>query len=279
MFAMRQPAVAGQFYPLSPAALAREVARHLGEVRPRRALAVVAPHAGYAYSGPVAGATYAQVEVPASAVVLCPNHTGLGARRSLWPRGLWALPGGDVPVDEELAAELAERAGLTEDAAAHAAEHAVEVQLPFLRARNPSVAVVPICLARLSSLECVALGEALAEVVRQRGGEVLLVASTDMSHYLPADEARELDALAIERIEQVDPEGLYRVVQERSLSMCGFIPTAAVLAAARALGARRARLVRYGHSGEASQDFSSVVGYAGFLVPHPPSPSPLAGKG
>lgn len=269
MFEMRPPAVAGQFYPQGSEALAREVARHLGEVRPRRALAVIAPHAGYVYSGPIAGATYAQVEVPSSAVVLCPNHTGRGARRSLWPRGRWRLPGGDITVDEDLASELAARAGLAEDAAAHAEEHAVEVQLPFLRARNPSVAAVPICLSRLSSLECLALGEAMAQVIRGREGGVLLVASTDMSHYIPADQARELDALAIARVEQLDPEGLYRVVQEEDLSMCGFIPTAVVLAAARALGARRARLVRYGHSGEVSGDASRVVGYAGFVVEPP----------
>lgn len=270
MFATRQPAVAGQFYPQAPAVLAREVARHLGEVRPQRALGLVAPHAGYVYSGPIAGATYAQVEVPAKALVLCPNHTGRGARRALWPRGQWALPGGALSVDEALASELAEGAGLEEDAGAHAGEHAIEVQLPFLRARNPSVAIVPICLGRLTSLECVALGEAIAqvvrEVVRKRGSEVLLVASTDMSHYIPAEEARELDALAIGRVEQLDPEGLYRTVQERDLSMCGFIPTAVVLSAARSLGARRARLVRYGHSGQASGDFSSVVGYAGFVI-------------
>lgn len=266
MFAMRQPAVAGQFYPQAPAALAREVARHLGEVRPQRALGLVAPHAGYVYSGPIAGATYAQVEVPAKAFVLCPNHTGRGARRSLWPRGQWGLPGGALAVDEALASELAEGAGLEEDAGAHAGEHAIEVQLPFLRARNPSVAIVPICLGPLTSLECVALGEGIAQVVRKRGSEVLLVASTDMSHYIPAEEARELDTLAISRVEQLDPEGLYRTVQERDLSMCGFIPTAVVLSAARSLGARRARLVRYGHSGQASGDFSSVVGYAGFVI-------------
>jgi hypothetical protein len=266
MFAMRQPAVAGQFYPRDPEALAREVSRLLGVVREGPALAVVAPHAGYVYSGAIAGATFAQVTVPVSAIVLCPNHTGLGARRSLWPKGRWRLPGGDLEVDEGLAAALAQRAALVADPLAHESEHAVEVQLPFLRARNPSVKVVPLCLAAISSIECVALGEAIAEVVGARPGQVLLVASTDLSHYIPADEARALDGLALARIEAVDPEGLYRVVRESDLSMCGVIPTTVVLAAARALGARRARLVRYGHSGEASGDFSRVVGYAGLVV-------------
>lgn len=267
---IRKPAVAGRFYPGDAARLSDEVADLLrSEASAAPALAVVAPHAGYLYSGAIAGQAFARVQVPRTAIVLCPNHTGRGERRSLWSSGAWLLPGAELPVDVELAGELRRQAGLADDQAAHHLEHAVEVQLPFLRARNPEVRTVPICLGGLTRVECLALGERIAEVIADRRGEVLLVASTDFSHYLPADEARALDLLAIDRIRAVDPEGLFDTVQAREISMCGYVPTTVVLAAARALGARSAELVRYGNSGETSGDFDQVVGYGGLTVPMP----------
>jgi AmmeMemoRadiSam system protein B len=268
MSPVRQPAVAGRFYPSDPARLDREVAEYLAATAlPVRALALIAPHAGYMFSGRVAGATYARAIVPRTAVILCPNHTGMGSRRSIWISGAWQIPGAKIPIDADLAESIRREGGLQPDQLAHQAEHAIEVQLPFLRARNPQVSLVPICLAHLTPLECIALGEAIASAVHDRQQEVLLVASTDMSHYLPADQAKELDDLALQAVRAMDPEGLYRTVQEHDISMCGFIPTAAVLAAARALGAKSAELVRYGNSGEASGDDDRVVGYAGLVVP------------
>ncbi|MGI5862338.1 MAG: AmmeMemoRadiSam system protein B [Myxococcales bacterium] len=267
---IRRPAVAGRFYPGDPARLSNLVAGFLqSEVAASPALAVVAPHAGYIYSGAIAGAAFARVQVPRTVIVLCPNHTGRGERRSLWSSGSWLLPGAELPVDVELAGELKRQAGLADDQAAHHLEHAVEVQLPFLRARNPEVRIVPLCLGGLTQVECLALGERIAGAVADRRGEVLLVASTDFSHYVPADEARDLDMLAIDRVRAVDPEGLFETVQAREISMCGYVPTTVVLAAARALGARSAELVRYGHSGETSGDFDQVVGYGGLTVPTP----------
>ncbi len=266
----RQPAVAGRFYPGDPARLGHEVARLLGEQPAERdAFAVMAPHAGYMYSGGVAGATFAQVRVPSRAVVMCPNHTGLGVRRSLWSSGQWNMPGGAVPIAEELASAIRDAADLGSDHMAHLREHAIEVQLPFLQARRPDISIVPICLAGLSLRECHELGEGLARAIAAAPGGALgtlIVASTDMSHYVPADVAKRLDTLALERVRALDPDGLYDVVTRHDISMCGFIPTTVALVAALRLGATGAELVRYANSGDASGDYASVVGYAGVVV-------------
>jgi hypothetical protein len=234
---------------------------------PLRARAVVAPHAGWIYSGAIAGAAYARVRVPSRVVVMCPNHTGLGVRRSIWANGQWQLPGADVPVDAELAERIKDAANLQEDHLAHLKEHAVEVQLPFLRALNPDVGVVPIVLAQLSLEDCHEVGQGLAAAISEVGADdVLVVASTDMSHYIPATAARRLDAMALERVVALDPDGLYEVVTREDISMCGYIPTTVALIAAKALGASSAELVRYGNSGDTSGDYDSVVGYAGAVV-------------
>jgi hypothetical protein len=198
--------------------------------------------------------------------VLGPNHTGQGVRASIMSHGSWRIPGCSVPIDAPLAEELRGAAGMTEDHRAHAHEHSLEVQLPFLVHRNPKVRFVPVCLSLLPYESCVRIGMALADVVVRHGNNALLVASTDMSHYLPAEVARDEDRLALDRIEALDAEGLYRTVLERDISMCGFIPTTVTLIAAKALGASEARLLRYGSSGEASGDYTRVVGYAGFVI-------------
>lgn len=269
MSAPRSPAVAGRFYPGDAATLERDVRRYLDlAVRPEPAFAVVAPHAGYVYSGAIAAQAYARVVVPPLAVVFCPNHTGMGTRLSLWPGGAWSLPGGEVPVDDGLVQRLRDEAGLELDALAHLREHSAEVQLPFLRARNPEVRIAVVCVAGLTGAECVRVGEAVARAI-STGPETLLVASTDMSHYVPARVAHELDHAALERVQALDPEGLCELVESRDLSMCGYLPTSIVLAACRARGARGATLVRYGHSGETTGDEEQVVGYAALTIPKP----------
>jgi AmmeMemoRadiSam system protein B len=266
----REPAVAGRFYPRDPAQLEREVDGYLKGTGPAEpAVAVIAPHAGYVFSGAIAGETYARVKIPERVVVINPNHTGRGVPRSIWTAGAWHLPGGAVSVDEPLAAALRDEAGLEDDQRAHLLEHSGEVHLPFLRARRADVRVVPVCLAGLSLAECGAIGQGVARAIRKSAAEprnVLLVASTDMSHFVSADTARRLDMLAIERITDFDPEGLFEVVTRNRISMCGFIPTTVVLIAARELGASRVELVRYGNSGETSGDYDRVVGYAGAIA-------------
>jgi MEMO1 family protein len=264
---LRAPAVAGRFYPGEPGALRRAVAELLGPaVTAAPARAIMGPHAGYVYSGAIAGETWARVEVPRRVVLMCPNHTGRGVPISLWPGGGWRLPTGVVPVDEALGEAILAHCGATLDRAAHLHEHALEVHLPFALARQPALRIAALCLAGLSLPECRAVGEGLAEVVRHSDEPVLLVASTDMSHYIAADEAAVLDGLALARIEALDPEGLYHTVRSHHISMCGVRPTTVALFAARSLGATRAELVRYGHSGERSGDDARVVGYAGVVV-------------
>jgi AmmeMemoRadiSam system protein B len=277
----RAPAVAGRFYPGEPEQLARDVAAlmgtsagtsapsgaagpddHAGPASP--ALGLLAPHAGYVYSGAVAGATYARVEVPERAVVLCPNHTGLGARVALWPGGGWATPLGRVPIDPDLTAALRACPLVEDDRAAHLREHALEVQLPFLMTRRPGVAIAALCLGPLSAGEALELGRALAAAVRAY--PALLVASSDMSHYVSAEEAREKDMLALGRLLALDARGLHDTVRREDISMCGFVPATVMLAAALELGAREAVLVRYANSGDVTGDRRSVVGYAGAIV-------------
>lgn len=265
---VRQAAVAGTFYPGTRDRLAAQVGELLaspGSVSP--ATAVVVPHAGYIYSGPVAGAVYARVEIPATCVILGPNHTGLGPGVSVMTEGEWATPLGAVAIDAPLAAAILARSGVfARDHLAHQREHSIEVQLPFLQHRNPSVRIVPITLLRHEYAVCAEVGRALAEAVRDSGAPVLLVASTDMSHYISREAAAAKDRQALEAIQAMDPERLHRVVCRERISMCGFHPTTAVLVAAMALGAASAELVRYTDSGEASGDTRRVVAYAGLVI-------------
>ncbi|HKE17368.1 MAG TPA: AmmeMemoRadiSam system protein B [Kofleriaceae bacterium] len=266
---IRPPAVAGRFYPGDPDALVHQVNGFLAaaDAHAAPAVAVMVPHAGYIYSGGVAGRVFAAAVVPERVIVLCPNHTGLGRRVSVVPAGRFRLPGGDVPIDEELAgAVLAEVAGAEPDREAHRFEHAIEVELPFLRARQPGVRLVPIVLAGLSEADAVALGAGLHRAAQRAGGGVLVVASSDMSHYLPDEVARRIDRMALEPLLAFDPGGLYRTVRAHEISMCGFIPATAALAYARLAGARPPELVAYATSGDASGDRERVVGYAGVIM-------------
>jgi AmmeMemoRadiSam system protein B len=218
------------------------------------------------YSGRIAGRAFSQVEVPECAVVLCPNHTGRGSRRSLWPRGSWQIPGAHIEVDEALVALVQRHARLDLDRAAHLGEHAVEVQLPFLHGRRADVKIVAICLGPLAVDECARVGAGLAHAIEEHGKPTLIVASTDMSHYVSSATAERLDRLAIERMLALDPAGLYRVVTDHDISMCGYIPTTVALFASRELAAQRADLVEYGNSGTVSGDTERVVGYAGLVI-------------
>ncbi len=261
----RMPAVAGQFYPGTAAGLSRAVVELTRDAKERTpAIGVVSPHAGYVYSGAVAGELFSSVRVPARTVIFCPNHTGIGEDAAIMSHGAWRMPWGDVPVDEELAARLESACPLLrEDASAHSREHAIEVQLPFLHRFRPDVRIVPVALGRLSLEDCRRIGESVADAIAGDADPPLLVASSDMSHYVPDAVARAKDRLAIDRMLALDPEGLYRVVRAERISMCGVLPATVVLFAARRLGASSARLIRYATSGDVSRDFDQVVGYAG----------------
>lgn len=266
---LRLPVVAGQFYPGTDQGLEKEVTGYLtSELAPEKVIGAVMPHAGYTYSGAVAGETAASIRIPRDVIVLGPNHTGLGAAVSVYPGGAWRMPFGDVPVHDELAALIVNESELTiADEMAHVREHSLEVILPFLYyAGRHDLSIVPITLSRISRDECQALGEALARVIRSRDEEILIVSSSDMTHYESHDAAKAKDSDAIARILDMDPDGLIEVVSRQGITMCGIIPTAVMLYAAIALGATKARLVRYTTSGEVSGDYDSVVGYAGIIV-------------
>lgn len=265
---IRRAAVAGTFY----AGTRDRLRLQIEDLSPRGAtrrpaIGAVVPHAGYIYSGRVAAAVYARVEFPEAFVILGPNHTGLGAGAAIMTDGQWETPLGPVPIDRDLGkAILAHSAVLEEDHLGHLREHSIEVQLPFLQVLQQPFGFVPICLFSHEFAACHDVGQAVARAVRESGKRVLLVASTDMSHYVSRDEAAAKDRKAIDAILGLDPEGLHRVVRREGISMCGFHPTTAMLVAAKALGATRAELVMYTDSGEVTRDLDQVVAYAGMLV-------------
>lgn len=264
----RYPAVAGQFYPDRADHLAQTIDQFLtAETPAEEVLAVVAPHAGYVYSGGVAGRVMAQVKVPDAVVLLGPNHTGLGADQAIMSSGEWETPLGAVPLDTDLAGMIMDRApSLTEDARAHAREHSLEVQVPFLLRRNPGLSLVPICQSYADFQTCREIGLGIARAVQDSGKKVLIVASTDMTHFESAESARQKDELAIAHILDLDPEGLLQTVRGQRITMCGVIPTTTTLVAAKELGATQARLIDYANSGDVNRDYQSVVGYAGVVI-------------
>jgi AmmeMemoRadiSam system protein B len=266
---IRQPAVAGQFYPHTRNALEGEVARFVEEVaKTTPAIAVVVPHAGYAYSGSVAGAVYSRVSIPERVVIVGVNHQGVGAGSAIVTEGAWATPLGEAPIDGELAGEILDRSDtLRKDSRAHQNEHSLEVQVPFLQHFQPNLRIVPIALHQADLEVCHDVGSACAGAIQQAGHPVLLVASTDLSHEQRNYERLQTnDALVIERILARDPDGLLQTVAEHRVTMCGFGPTAAVLAAANRLGATEAVLVRYSDSYAVSRSTDYVVGYVGIYI-------------
>ncbi len=265
---VREPAVAGKFYPANPRALMSDVESYLSPARERvPAIGCIAPHAGYIYSGRVAGAVFSAVDIPSRCVVLCPNHTGRGHPLAVMSQGTWRTPLGEVALDSELAKGLLQAfPALTEDSEAHRFEHAIEVELPFLQAVRPGVQIVPIAVGTTRWLLLEQLGQAIASVLEAFQFPVLMVASSDMNHYEDDDTTRIKDHKAIKKILSLEPHALYETVINESISMCGFGPAVAMLIAAKQLGATEARLVEYATSADTSGDKEMCVGYAGIVV-------------
>jgi AmmeMemoRadiSam system protein B len=269
----RQPTVSGQFYPSSPAKLNSMVESMVQKAIPVRVIGAVSPHAGLMYSGYVAGALYSHIAVPDVLILLGPNHTGLGPRGSIMTEGEWIIPTGRFKINTDIAEDLMRRTDiLSPDVRAHLFEHSLEVQLPFIAYRahqegraNPEI--VPIVLGNLDIDECRLIGDAISEVITEKKFiSITVIASSDMSHYISDNMARQKDKNAIDRILALDPEGLFRVVKEERITMCGYVPTTVMLFASKKLGAREARLIKYMTSGEVSGDYDHVVGYAGILI-------------
>ena len=265
---IRQPAVAGQFYTGDGTKLTAELETLVPVAAVREKVAgVVAPHAGYIYSGAVAGSVYGRIEIPATVVILGPNHHGFGVAAALYPAGEWLTPLGTVPLNPRLAALVVKHSPLVEeDSTAHHYEHSLEVQVPFLQFLRPDVTIVPLCLGFNDYARCLSLGQGIAAAIREYGEETLIVASSDMTHYESAASARAKDDLAIREILDLNPEGLLKVCRSERITMCGVVPAAVMLVAALELGATRAELIRYATSGDVTGDNRQVVGYAALTV-------------
>lgn len=272
---IRPPAVAGTFYEGSPERLRAQVdacfaANPAPPPQKDRFIGAVVPHAGLVYSGHVAAAFYGLAELPKRLVILCPNHTGAGHFAAINREGAWRTPLGEVAVDSQLAGALmAQTKLLADDPRAHAREHSLEVQLPFLQrllGTSPGdFTFVPICLGAHRYDYAEEIGRAIATVLKEER-DVAILASSDLNHYEDQRSTLRKDQLAIDQVLARDPRELWRVVDEYDVSMCGFIPTTAMLVAANELGATGARLIKHATSGDINGDDSHVVGYASIVV-------------
>ncbi len=269
---VRHPAVAGRFYPARPETLVRDLERYLkpgpeGAEKVEGALGCVVPHAGYMYSGHVAGTVYRRLPERARYVMLCPNHTGRGAPLAMMSAGSWVTPLGEVMIESSLAKAIRQACHLVnDDARAHEDEHSLEVQLPFLQHVVKKFSFVPIAIGVGGYASLEALGHGLAEAARQSPEPFMVIASSDMNHYEPDGVTRLKDRKAIDRILELDPQGLYEVLRREDITMCGYGPTIAMLTFAKESGGTRAELVKYATSADTSGDRSAVVGYAGIIV-------------
>jgi hypothetical protein len=265
---IRLPAVAGRFYSSDAKELSGQIAQYVARSSRIPARACVVPHAGYMYSGHVAGVVYASLEIPSRCILLGPRHFPRGEAMAILSNGSWRTPLGDARIDSGLALELMQACPrLREDAVAHEREHSLEVQIPFLQQLAPNFQFVPIVLGidRYPVLE--ELGHAVAKVVAAHASErVLVIASTDMNHYENDALTRAKDERAIARILALDPRGLFDTVRNEGITMCGYAATTAMLVAMQDLGAKDVELVRYATSGDITGDRDEVVGYAGLIV-------------
>ncbi len=266
---IRRPAVAGYYYPQEAAALRRALTAHLPpDIVPEPAVAAIVPHGSLRHCGAVTGAVLGRIAVPRRCIIIGPSHAGSPLRWSVLASGSCRTPLGDVPVDAACADALLARCDLlSADPWAHTGEHAVEVVLPWLQQLGPpDLTVVPVVTASDEPDECHRVAQALAQVIRLQEEPVLLIASSDWSHFEPAARAVVLDAGLLDAVQALDAGRLMRRVREQGLIMCGANAVACVLEAAAALGAARAEVVRYGTSAEAGGDPAAVTGYAGVMM-------------
>jgi MEMO1 family protein len=266
----RQPAVAGQFYTNDAEALRTEVEGYLSQAQPKNeahTILAMAPHAGYYYSGIITGVTLGQANLGETILMLGPNHTGMGKFFAVWPDGRWLYPGGSLSVDAELAALLCEQEPqLTPDTLAHQREHSLEVMVPFLAAINPQTRIVPICVSQPSLDTLLGVGKAIGRALRGFPRSVSILVSSDMSHFVHHDLAKEQDSQALEPALHLDPIHFYETVRGNNISMCGVLPMTVGIAAALELGASETEITGYATSGQVNGEMRRVVGYAGMLV-------------
>jgi hypothetical protein len=282
MASIRPAAVAGAFYPGDAEELRAllddcfNISRlgPQGTGKPNLSMiAGMVPHAGPIFSGPCAAHLYTRLAAPIQRIIILGvNHRGRGCKAALSPWDRWRTPLGEVSVDNKITEFLeAQVRFLKRDAQAHSEEHSIEVQLPFLQRELHEFTFVPISLSHLSIDDCAELGAAIAdaqkaEIVKE--SRTVILASSDLNHYVSPRQIVELDQLAINQVLALDPEGLLRVVEDKGISMCGVLPTAVMLFAAKLLGAKRASLLKHCHSGDVTP-MRKVVGYASVEIDAP----------
>lgn len=264
---MRSPLVAGQFYPGTKDELLNDLDTLIPSGKEKKdVIGIMTPHAGYMFSGAVAGEVFAGIVPKSTYIILGPSHTGKGARIAS-DKEPWSTPIDGVEIDIELLdAIMAKTTVLTVDKLAHTFEHSIEVQIPFIQKISPDARILPITIQQGSLIEYTELAKAMANVIKQTDKDIIIVSSTDMTHYETRKMAKYKDQMAIDEVLKIDGEGLLRVVEEHRISMCGYIPTSIMLMAAKEMGAVNAELVSYTDSGAITGDTSEVVGYAGIVV-------------
>lgn len=266
---LRKPAVAGYFYPSNPKELLAEIQDYMPLSGNINALGAICPHAGYVYSGHVAGAVYSKIKPKNIYILLGPNHTGYGSDVSVMNEGQWEIPLGKFEIHQDLANRIIDKVSIAQkDIQAHLYEHCLEVQLPFIYKLNPKAKIIPIILKMVDMQNCIELAKGVSSALKELNllDESIIISSTDMSHYLPDELARKVDSLAAEKIKNFDPEGLYNTVLSHKISMCGFLPTVTMLFATKMLGAKEVQIIKYATSAEVSRDYDKVVGYLGAIV-------------
>ena len=264
---IRKPSVAGMFYPGDRQTLQAELDRLIKmSDTPKKVMGLVSPHAGYVYSGGCAGRGFGLIEIPDSVIIIGVNHRGSGESFAVDGHDSWNTPLGDCPLDELLRSKLVEKSDVfTVDNLAGLEEHSLEVQVPFIQALNPRARILPVTVSSMDMGRLLQAGREIGQLVKEQP-PVLMVASTDMSHYIDAETADMEDHKAIDKITGLDPEGLFEVVMERRISMCGVSPTVIMLKAALEAGASQAEIVEYTHSGKVSGDYNQVVAYLSMIV-------------
>jgi MEMO1 family protein len=266
---LRLPAVAGRFYPSGPAELTALIHKYRGTgpaQLPTAVRACLLPHAGYVFSGHVAGAVLARIALPGKIIILGVRHYPRGEPAAILSSGAWRTPLGDARIDEHLAEALKKACPLLcEDSVAHSTEHSLEVQLPFLQVLAPNFTFVPVALGTVRFEHLVDVGEGLAHVLHASKEDVLLLTTSDLNHYEDDATTRSKDRKAIEHLLALDPRGLYETCRREEISMCGLGPAVAMLTALNALGVKKSELVKYATSADVSADRKAVVGYAGMI--------------
>ncbi len=273
---IRRPAVAGIFYELNPDSLKNQIKwcfeHELGPGKipvmgdKREIKGVMAPHAGYSYSGPIAAHSYSKIVedgFPDTFVILCPNHTGLGSSISTMLEGEWQTPLGNVEIDSQFAGKLVEDALIIDpDASSHIQEHSCEVHLPFLQYFNEDFKIVPISMWMQDLETSTEIGKSIKETAESMGRDVVVLASSDMTHYKPQNIASQNDQQVLDAISHLDEKLMFKRVMDLNVTMCGYGPVAATIVASKEFGAQNAEILKYATSGDLTGDMSAVVGYA-----------------